>query len=106
MTPWISQSVRADLGEVAPTGVIAAAPVGPPRTKRSVARKICRRDETGAGQDNPSAASELDALDAPRSGQEIPLADFALSIASANKGDVIASVEHDVAAQKRLRAFD
>jgi hypothetical protein len=71
-----------------------------------VARKISRRDKACAGRDNPSVASKLDPLDASRSREKITLAHFALAIAAADKRDVIAGVEHDIAAQKRSWPLD
>lgn len=78
----------------------------PLRRMRSVAGKISGGDQAFAGHDNPSVASELDTLNASRAGEKIPLANFALAIAAADQRDVIASVEHDIPAQKRLWTLD
>ena len=73
---------------------------------RSIAGRISRSDKAFAGHDDPSLASELDALDASRSREKISLADLAFAIASTDKRDVIAGIEHDVSPQKGSRPFD
>ncbi len=73
---------------------------------RSIAGRIGGRDQAFAGHDNPPFASKLDTLDPSRPGKKIALADLSLAIASADERDVIASIEHDISAQKGLWAFD
>ncbi len=73
---------------------------------RSVAGKISRRDKSFAGHDDPSLPSELDTFDASRSREKIALADLALAITPADKRDVVTSVKHDIAAQKRSWSFN
>ena len=71
-----------------------------------MAGRVSGSDQTFAGHDDPSLASELDTLDPSRSREKISLADFALAIASPDKRDVIAGIEHDISPQKRSWPLD